>query len=266
MCLVVIAHGVHSEYPLIVASNRDEFFERPTEALSFWETNPKILAGKDLKAGGTWLGVNDRGNFAFLTNVRNFRKPPHPNPKSRGKLVSQFLETKEPMSAEAYANVVHTSHEDYEGFNLFLYDGKKAIALGGDPFSFQSVETGFHAVSNANWDTQWPKTEKLKARVVTLVNSFANDSISQSELEREMFATLNDAEMVRDDTLLPNTGVGLERERYLSSVRIKTPQYGTRASTIVFYGRKGVELIERSFSDPLSDEYTERRHSFVWKV
>lgn len=259
MCLVVIAHRIHPDYPLVVVSNRDEFFERPTEALHVWDTNSKILAGKDLKAGGTWLGGNRFGKLAFLTNVRNFRKPPHPNPKSRGELVKRFLESDQTLRVSTYADEIESQKENYEGFNLFLFDGKEAMAVGGDPFGIHLVEKGFHAVSNASWNSPWPKTIKLQSKVEELVQASMNQIISQQELESELFCSLSDGELVKDENSLPDTGIGLERERYLSSVRIKTPSYGTRASTLVFYGKETLTMIERTFSDPLSDDYTERR-------
>ncbi|XDD47425.1 NRDE family protein [Leptospira sp. WS39.C2] len=259
----MIALGVHPDYPLVVVSNRDEFFERPTKALYVWDKDPKILAGQDLKAGGTWLGGNGEGKLAFLTNVRNFRHLPHPNPKSRGELVINFLESNESLSVSTYAEKMETQKDQYEGFNLFLFDGKDAVALGGDPFGIQKVEKGFHSVSNASWNSPWPKTKKLQSQVEELMTSWVNGSISKSEIERDLFLSLSDAELVKDDKSLPDTGIGIERERYLSSVRIKTPNYGTRASTLVFYGNGTLEMIERSFSDPLSDGYTERRESLV---
>lgn len=259
MCLVVIALGIHPKFPLVLASNRDEFFERPTEGLHVWDKEPKILAGKDLKAGGTWLGVNAFGKLAFLTNVRNLKKPPHPNPKSRGELVFRFLESDGNFSLNDYAKEVHSAKDNFEGFNLFLFDGKEAAALGGDPFSIQAVGTGFHAVSNASWNTHWPKTDKLQSQMQTILSQWIEADLSQSEIESQIFVCLNDAELVKEEKRLPDTGIGIERERYLSSVRIKTPHYGTRASTLVFYGKESVEMIERSFSDPLSDGYTERR-------
>lgn len=263
MCLVVIAFRIHPDFPLVIASNRDEFFERPTEGLHIWETNPKILAGKDLKAGGTWLGVNSFGKLAFLTNVRNFRKPPHPHPKSRGGLVTRFLED-EYVQAIDFAKQVDSERENFEGFNLFLFDGKEAFAVGGDPFSTQFVDAGFHAVSNASWNTKWPKTETLKSQIIEKISDWTSGNISKTELELEMFSSLNDSELVKEEHLLPDTGIGKERERYLSSVRIKTPNYGTRASTLVFYGKDSIEMVERSFSDPLSDGYTERREILNW--
>ncbi|MCG6148231.1 NRDE family protein [Leptospira levettii] len=264
MCLVGIAYGIHSDFPLVVVSNRDEFFERPTEGLHVWKTEPTILAGKDLKAGGTWLGANQDGKVTFLTNVRNFRKPHHPNPKSRGELVIRFLESRDSVLSSHYADEVKANQNLYEGFNLFLFDGKEAFALGGDPFAIQKVEFGFHAVSNASWDTQWPKTEKLLSQMKPLVTRWQEKKISKFEIESELFRSLNDAELVKDEKYLPDTGIGLEREVSLSSVRIKTPQYGTRASTLVFYGKESVEIVERTFSDPLSDGFTERRNVLVW--
>lgn len=259
MCLVVIAYRVHPEFPLVIVSNRDEFFERPTGPLQIWESNPKILAGKDLKAGGTWLGANSFGKTAFLTNVRNFKKPPHPNPKSRGSLVLDFLKSSKDLSSLQYREEVLQTASDYEGFNLFVFDGKVASYIGGDPLQSQILEPGFHAVSNANWNTHWPKTEKLKNGVEQSFGSIGEGQNWANQVTQEFFQMLSDSDLVKEDSFLPDTGIGLERERYLSSIRIRVPGYGTRASTLVFYGKDSVEVVERTFSDPFSNEFTERR-------
>lgn len=259
MCLVVIAYRVHPEFPLVIVSNRDEFFERPTGPLQLWESNPKVLAGKDLKAGGTWLGVSSLGKLAFLTNVRNLKKPPHPKPKSRGGLVLEFLKSSMDLNSEKYRDEILRTASDYEGFNLFVFDGEVASYIGGDPLQSQILEPGFHAVSNANWNTVWPKTEKLKFSVEQMFGSVSKGQDWTKEVTPEFFRMLADSDLVKEDSLLPDTGIGLERERYLSSIRIRVPGYGTRASTLVFYGKESVEVVERTFSDPLSNEFTERR-------
>lgn len=259
MCLVVIAYKVHPDYPLVIVSNRDEFFERPTEPIHTWDCQPTILAGKDLKAGGTWLGANSLGKVAFLTNVRNFRKPPHPHPRSRGNLVLDFLKSPKDFSARQYQEEVLKTVSDYEGFNLFVFDGNHASYVGGDPLQSYNLEPGFHAVSNANWNTVWPKTAKLKTNVEQVFDSFPMNENWRTFVTLEFFRLLANADLVKEDSLLPDTGIGLERERYLSSIRIRVPGYGTRASTILFYGKDGVEMLERTFPDPLSNEYSERR-------
>ncbi|MBM9547917.1 NRDE family protein [Leptospira sp. 201903074] len=259
MCLVVIAYRVHPEFPLVVVSNRDEFFERPTEPLHRWEVSPKIIGGKDLKAGGTWLGVSSLGKLAFLTNVRNLKKPPHPKPKSRGGLVLDFLNSSKDLNSDKYREEVLRTAQDYEGFNLFVFDGEVASFVGGDPLESEILEPGFYAVSNANWKTAWPKTEKLKSSVKQAFDAITKDSRWISTVSKEFFRFLADSELVKEDSLLPDTGLGMEKERYLSSIRIRVPGYGTRASTLVFYGKESVEVVERTFSDPLSNEFTERR-------
>ncbi|WP_207764121.1 NRDE family protein [Leptospira meyeri] len=259
MCLVVIAYRVHPDYPLVIVSNRDEFFERPTTSLHLWDTSPKIIAGKDLKAGGTWLGASSFGKVSFLTNVRNFRNPTHPHPKSRGKLVLDFLQSPKDLSSRNYRTEVFSNASQFEGFNLFLFDGKEANYVGGDPLQESELLPGFHAVSNVSWNTVWPKTAKLKANVKHVFDSIPMNENWISRVTLEFFRLLSDADIVKEDSLLPDTGIGLERERYLSSIRIRVPGYGTRASTILFYGKNEVEIVERTFPDPLSNEYSERR-------
>lgn len=266
MCLVAFAYRLFPHCPLLVLSNRDEFWERPTETARFWEENPEILAGKDLKSGGTWLGVTKSNRFAFLTNVRNLRIPKKENPRSRGLLVSDFLMGE--FSAQEYADSLLPNEVNYEGFNLFVFDGLDAVSFGQG--KSKVLSPGIYAVSNGSWDSIWPKTEKIKAKFeeVILREDAKDLSIvhpSWLSLEKSFFQILGDSDQVQDSSLLPDTGIGSEKEKALSSLRIRLPGYGTRSSTLVaFFTNNQIFFKERTFKDSFSDEYSEVSDSFFF--
>lgn len=249
MCLAVLALAAHPDFPLILCSNRDEFFERPSLPIHFWKENPEILGGLDLKANGTWLAGNKQGRLAFLTNVRNLRRPPHPNPRSRGLLVSEFLKFKGDF--DDYAHQVFDRSEDYEGFNLFLYERGRAIYIGNEPKKIMEIGPGIHAVSNASWNTDWPKTTRAKVAV--------EEQIQTNALEMEgFFKIFSDTTRVDDPKVLPDTGIGIEKEKVLSSIRIQTPGYGTRGTTVSWISKNQLTMVERCYPDPMVDLYSEK--------
>lgn len=224
MCIIFLANRVHPTYPLIVLANRDEFYARPTAAAGRWEDHPEIYAGRDLVAGGTWLGVTDGGKFAAVTN---YREPGVPKGElSRGELVADFLKSDEHI--EQYLARVQSRAERYSGFNLL------AGHAGSDIYYFSNrlggtrrLEPGIYGLSNHLLNTAWPKVTNGLARFEQLV---AEDSISIDK----SFELLAD-ETLAADADLPETGVGIERERLLSSIFIQTPIYGTRSSTFVLF-------------------------------
>ncbi|MEF8766457.1 MAG: NRDE family protein [Candidatus Accumulibacter phosphatis] len=237
MCLIVLAWQVHSDYPLVVAANRDEFFARPAAPAAFWPEAPQVLAGRDLEAGGTWLGVSRARRFAALTNYREGGKQ-DPDARSRGALVADFLIGK--ASPAAYLAEVAAAAADYNGFNLFVGDeqhlGYFSNRGDGQP---HWLEPGIYGLSNHLIDTPWPKLASAKA-------TFAA-ALSGLPAPAPFFALLADQEIV-PDAHLPETGVPLEWERILSAVFVRSENYGTRASTLLTRQRDGqTTLIERSF-------------------
>lgn len=250
MCLAVVCFQTVPGFPLVVVSNRDEFLERPAAALHFWEENSGVLAGRDLQAGGTWLGGNSNSKLAFLTNVRNLQIPPHPNPRTRGKLVSEFLLTD--IGIDSYKEKIENEAKLYEGFNLFLYEKKRALYIGNRPEQSFEIPPGIFAVSNASWDTDWPKSSRAKVRVSQILKE------SKGGWKEDLFSVFADDSVVLDDALLPQTGLSIEKERALSSIRIKTPHYGTRVSTLSFITETQLVMIERTYPSPMIDLYEER--------
>ena len=239
MCLVLLVHAVHPEYRLIVAANRDEFSDRPTSPARYWADAPDVLAGRDLRAGGTWLGITRGGRFAAVTNFRQGQHEP-PAARSRGHLVSGYLMGKVGLSE--YMTQVERDAQLYNGFNLLAADSRDISYCSNRGAEVRVLAPGIYGLSNHLLDTPWPKVTAGKAAVGALAGSSA-----APELTAELFALLSDRTRPTDDRL-PLTGIGPEWERLLSSAFIASPGYGTRSSTVVLVARTGkVVFAERSF-------------------
>jgi uncharacterized protein with NRDE domain len=238
MCLVLIALDAHPDYPLIVAANRDEFYDRPTAPAAFWADSPSVLAGHDLKAGGTWLGIDRQGRLAAVTNYRQGQRE-GPAPRSRGRLVSDFLTGD--TDAPEYMERVRSEAGLYNGFNLIAGDARGFFYYSNREGRLRSLAPGVYGLSNHLLDTPWPKVAATKSAFGALLNGEA------SQLTEELFALLSDRSQAAD-YLLPSTGVSPEWERLLSSAFIASDDYGTRSSTVVLIARDGgIIFIERSF-------------------
>jgi uncharacterized protein with NRDE domain len=239
MCLILLAYNVHPLYRLILAANRDEFFSRPTTPAVFWEDASQILAGRDLKEGGTWLGLTRSGRIAAITNYRDPRSERKDAP-SRGGLVSGFLHRFMPV--EVYLAFLNREGTAYNGFNLIFGNMKRLCWFSNHSSSPRFLEPGIHGLSNHLLDTPWPKVSRGIEALEFLV---AKGKPVQPEA---LFAILADR-AVAPDGLLPDTGVGIELERLLSPIFISAPAYGTRSSTIILIDREErVTFIERSFN------------------
>lgn len=234
MCLIVVGWRVHDQYPLIVAANRDEFYARPTAALARWPDTPQLIAGRDLEAGGTWLGVTDSGRFAAVTNVREPGMAK--GEKSRGELTRDFLQGN--AAAPSYAEAIDGS--SYSGFNLLLSDGEQLVYRSNRDGAPRVLAPGIYGMSNHLLDTPWPKLVQARAR-------FA-DGLAALPDEAALFKLLADKALA-DDANLPNTGVPLDWERLLSAVFVRSETYGTRASTVLWQNAAGggIRIHEQSF-------------------
>ncbi|MEB0148896.1 NRDE family protein [Pseudomonas sp. CCC2.2] len=234
MCLIVFAWRPAHRQPLVVAANRDEFYARPTVPLALWPEAPDVYAGRDLEAGGTWLGIGADGRFAALTNIRNPNQPL--GRRSRGELVAQFLCGEQSM--EDYLAEVVGRSDEYAGFNLLLGNAEALYYLSAVNPHPQRLEEGVYGVSNASLDTPWPKLLKAKAALVAQLDDPQPSGLLT--LLRDP-ATAPFAE-------LPDTGVGLATESLLSSVFIASPSYGTRASSALIVNADGSRhFVEHSF-------------------
>ncbi|MCX8085942.1 MAG: NRDE family protein [Rhodocyclaceae bacterium] len=225
MCLILLAWQAHPDFPLVVAANRDEFFARPTAPAAFWPEAPEVLAGRDLAAGGSWLGITRRGRFAALTNFRDpYRQ--RPEAPSRGRLVADFLTTD--VAIEDFLDSLDAAA--YNGFNLLLGDGKRLFAFSNVTLRRHELAPGVYGLSNALLDTPWPKVGRAKAALAAALDALPD--------EAALWRLLAD-DTVFPDEALPSTGVSLEWERLLSAAFVRGRDYGTRASTVLKVGAGG---------------------------
>ena len=253
MCLIALAWRAHPRYRLILAANRDEFHARPTLPLAEWEDAPQVIGGRDALHGGSWLALRGR-RLAAVTNVR---RPPEQEGRSRGELVADFV--RGDADATAAMRALANDATQYRPFNLLIHDGDSlAFAsnfsgaaspdIAGDSgFAMRMLDPGIHGVSNGALDALWPKTAMLMTKLGDWLASSAAVLPADDAPDLEpLFAALADTTLAADDRL-PDTGIGLERERFLSPAFIAHPTYGTRASTVVLIGEDRVDIIERLF-------------------
>ena len=222
MCLIVFAWKQSADTPLLLAANRDEFYARPALAAAWWEEAPHVYAGKDLEAGGTWMGINKQGRFAAITNIRNGEAKKNGAP-SRGKIVADFL--CDNISPSSYLQTLTSKAKDYAGFNLILGDANDIYWFSNaQQHTAQRLQPGVYGLSNASLDTPWPKVLKAKTQLEKLIQKSASD--------QDYFELLADTTQAPEH-LLPQTGVSLEWERLLSSIHIHSNDYGTRVSSLI---------------------------------
>jgi uncharacterized protein with NRDE domain len=234
MCLIVFAWRPDHAQPLIVAANRDEFYARPSLPLAQWPEASHVYAGRDLEAGGTWLGVGANGRFAALTNIRDPHRPP--GRKSRGELVARFLSGE--VSIDDYLTDVVARSPEYGGFNLLVGNKNELWHFNARETEAVMLQPGVYGLSNAGLDTPWPKLLRAKA---------ALSEVLDDPQPQALLAILSDAQTA-SFAELPDTGVGLATETLLSSVFIASQSYGTRASTALIVQADGARhLVERSF-------------------
>jgi uncharacterized protein with NRDE domain len=227
MCLVLIVWRVHPLYSCLVAANRDEFHARPTARAGWWADRPQILAGRDLQAGGTWLGLTRTGRFAALTNYRDPEQRARVAP-SRGALVTSMLESGGTV-AEGLAYLRGVGG-DYNGFNLIFSDGERLGIYESVRGCGRELAPGIYGLSNHLLDTPWPKVQNAKSRLEAALNE-ATGTEPLLDLLRD--------DRPAPDAQLPRTGVSLEWERLLSSAFVRAPDYGTRCSTIIRIEQQG---------------------------
>ncbi len=242
MCLIVFAWQVIPGSSLIAAANRDEFYARPTAPANWWEDRPDIYAGRDLQDGGTWIGITRGGRFAAITNVRAPAERRTDAP-TRGTLVSDFLGSKK--TAAEYIADISGDAAKYNGFNLLVGDGKELIWYSNknqeDARNGQPLSPGIYGLSNASLDGCWPKVVRTKAQFASLLCQGAPDAC--------FFDMLSDTTRA-GDCRLPSTGIDIELERVLSAVFIESPDYGTRASTLVRIRANGSAMLHERVATP----------------
>ncbi|WP_312571854.1 NRDE family protein [Stutzerimonas balearica] len=235
MCLIVLAWRPGHPLPLVVAANRDEFHKRPSLALGRWEDAPEIIAGRDLQAGGTWMGITETGRFAALTNIRIGGQPA--GKRSRGELPEAFLRGE--AAPESFLRTLCGRLQDYAGFNLLVGDRDELWHLNSHSGTVQRLPGGIYGLSNADLDSPWPKLERARAAFTHCLLAPKPEALLELLADRQRAA----------DSELPSTGVPLEWERLLSSIFITSPGYGTRASTALLHHADGrLVVVERSYA------------------
>ncbi|WP_338749047.1 NRDE family protein [Bacillus sp. FJAT-52991] len=240
MCLINFQFQQHPNYKLIVAANRDEFLARPTKQAHFWEDEPEVLAGRDLEKMGTWLGITTSGRFAALTNFRDPNEPTE-GKWSRGEIVRSFLT--ERIEAEAFLQRLSEDKAHYPSFNVIVGIADSLWYYNNRQDQIVSIAPGIHSLSNAFLNTPWPKTKRGKQ---SLNNCLHNKIIVDTDC---LFTSLRSEEQAADEEL-PQTGVSLQWERLLSSMFIKSEQYGTRSSTVLTIDRNDcVQFIEQTYTN-----------------
>lgn len=238
MCLILFSLGHHPGYPLVVAANRDESYDRPAASIAFWDDAPHIAGGRDLRAGGTWLAITRQGRWAALTNFRRAKSWRDDAP-SRGHLVSDFV--RGTMTPAAYVDALRAHARAYNGFNLLVGDRTGLWYISNRDDDPRQVEPGIHGLSNHLLDTPWPKVimgREALGRISSQPVPAMTEALAQALATRS----------VPPNSTLPDTGIGLTEERLLSPPFIAAPHYGTRMSTILLVDDAGnVSMEERTF-------------------
>jgi uncharacterized protein with NRDE domain len=235
MCLLLVAVDVMAQRPLVLLGNRDEFHARPSAAVAAWADAPGVIGGRDLEAGGSWLALHENGRMAAVTNIRLLSA--QRGARSRGDLVRAFVTGE--TSAADYVAELRRHLGDYAPFNLVVADRDEVWCLESPTARAQPLRAGVHLVSNGPLDAPWPKMERLRWLFEGALTDGAGDA--------ELLDLLADAHQP-DDAVLPETGVGLERERFLAPIFIRGDVYGTRASTLAVRDGAGrMALTERRF-------------------
>lgn len=233
MCLVVFSWQPGSPQPLLLLANRDEVHQRPSAPLAQWADQPSVYAGRDLEAGGTWLGMAEQGRFATLTNIRDTSIPLGAH--SRGALVSDYLATQQ--TPAAYLKTVAHDLQLYSGFNLLVGDTQSLWFIGSSAPRPVRLAAGVYGLCNGSLDTPWPKLVRARSRFAEVLH----------EPDQLLFELMLDEQRAADDQL-PDTGVGLAMERMLSSIFIRGDNYGTRATSLLrCYADGSSTLVERSY-------------------
>jgi len=226
VCLITLVWQTHPRFPLILVANRDEFFDRPTEAAHWWPAPAHWLAGRDLEAGGTWLGLTRAGRFAALTNYRD----PALNRegrRSRGELVVDALAA---PTTEAWLDTLAQSAAQFNPFNLLVGGPEALFVFESTTGRARPVSPGVHGLSNHLFDSPWPKLEHAR--------TLMSNALHEVETADALLGLLRDARPA-PDAQLPHTGVPLAWERMLSSCFIRAPGYGTRSTSVILIAADG---------------------------
>lgn len=256
MCTLALAFRSFENYPLVYIGNRDEFYNRPTAPAAFWEDAGDLLAGRDMKYGGTWLGLTRGGRFATITNYRDLGSH-REHALSRGIMTTGYLLGN--TGPVDYLREVNNQKDSYNWFNLLVGNINRLYYYSNRSGEVMDLEPGIHGLSNHLLNTPWPKVNRIKELLKSHLSESGEPSVDT------LFSILDDREKVEDDQL-PETGIGLEWERVLSTIFITSPVYGTRNSTVLLIDRENnVTFVERFYRSE-DDEGMEIRFEFTLTV
>lgn len=257
MCLILFIYQHHPKYRLVLAANRDEYYDRPAAPMQFWEDHPNVLAGRDLKSMGTWMGISRSGRMAAITN---YRDPATIKPKapSRGDLISQYLIGK--ASPAEYLEAIKKDAGKYNGFNLLVGDVRDLAYYSNRQNKVIHLESNSYGLSNRLLDTQWPKVKTGKQQLARLLNQ-------HNEIPTEPILDLMQNQAIAPDHQLPDTGIGMDWERTLSPIFISSSNYGTRCSTILTIDRSNhVRISEHTWQKGRSRPVLQEEHAFDFVI
>lgn len=252
MCLIIFAYKSHPEYSLILLANRDEFYDRPSNPMQFWDSEPSILAGQDGMQGGTWLGLNKDGKFAAVTNFRDGLNV-KPNAKSRGYLTRDYLQMD--LSAVDYLQSIEPMQNRFGEYNLLLGDTTGLYYQSNRDGNAKKLSAGIYGISNALLNSPWPKL--LQARMELC------EQIKQKHIDINKLEAIMTDEATAEDNQLPDTNISYEFEKLLSSIFIKSENYGTRVTTLLLQKRNGETMMIEQSHEP---GYEKERQEFHLQV
>lgn len=261
MCLIIFKWHPSSDEPLVILGNRDEFYQRPSKEAHRWDDMPHVIAGRDLQAGGTWLGVSEKKRLCTVTNFREV--PAQLGQRSRGEIPIDFLNSDLPASE--YAKQMTEKNPLYSGFNALLYDGEQLVYTSNrSQTPWRILEPGLYGLSNHLLDSPWPKLERAKQLASEILNA---DAQSGQACSLDLLSIMMDEAKPKDEQL-PNTGIGISGERLLSSIFIQSERYGTRTTSLVRIKNEEASLIERNYEvlkQTAQPNYKEQNVRVTWK-
>jgi len=258
MCLIIFDWQPDSEEQLVLVGNRDEFYQRPSLAAHEWKQPSGIIAGKDIQAGGTWLGIADGRRVCTVTNYREV--PSAQSDKSRGAIPVDFLSSD--ISAENFAKKLTMYAHEYTGFNALVFDGRQLVYVSNrSDIPWKPLEAGTYGLSNQVLNSPWPKLTRAKL-LFQQVQSKADKYDNQAQREKAILDCMLDQQKPKDSEL-PDTGIGIDGERLLSTIFITSEHYGTRTSSLITTSKQGIKLTERNFSpsDKVVGTHSEPQYS-----
>ena len=268
MCLITLNWQPGQSVPLRMAANRDEFYARPTLGLHHWP-GQSVLAGRDLQAGGTWLGLGlgigggggSGAGHIRLAALTNYRDVAHHrlDAASRGHITASFLNSS--VGARDYLESLVATAHCYNPFNLIVFDGQTLLGFESRHARLFALPVGITSVSNADFNTPWPKLKRLHCSFEQTLTASYETSHDEASLQDRLLKLLSNDE-VASDSELPQTGLALDKERVLSAAFIRTPDYGTRASSVIRIGSQQAQFTERCFdANGFKGEAT---HTLAW--